>query len=56
MSIVRIQRDDDYEMVRIYVDDVLKFEGNYWDLSDDTWVGILKYCNIKVVETNYNYE
>lgn len=56
MSKVGVFRDQENEMMKIVVDGELKFHGNFWDLSEDVWISILRQCEIKVVESEYIHE
>lgn len=57
MSEVTIRRDDNSEMMEIWVNGERVFEGNFWDFSlDQTLPSVLEAAGVDVVEEDYDYE
>lgn len=55
MKKVEIFTDDNTEMIKIIVDGNGVFEGNEWDIRNDTWISILKSVGTEVEEKPYTY-
>lgn len=55
MKKVEILTDDNTEMIKIIVDGNGVFEGNEWDIRNDTWASILKSVGAEVEEKPYTY-
>ena len=55
MSIVRILKDEQNEMLMIEVDGKLLFEGNYWDFNiHDTLQDVLEAAGVTYEEGDYD--
>lgn len=57
MSKVEILQDDECEMLKIKVNGIHFFEGNYWDFNLLLDLpSLLKQLDIEVIEKEYSYE
>ena len=55
MTEITIQKDDEAEMMCVFVGDVCVFEGNFWDMNDDIWIELIRSANVSVLEEVYHY-